>query len=197
MGHVELHSAGLCTQTLTRATAGQSAGGGSVVSQLIADGGKTTPQLFRRAILSSPLWPRHYRYDSAEAEELFDRLAELEGCSGDGDPLECLKQAPVQRILDANVAINTLRANTTSSYAWAPVIDAFLPQSLTEAARRGAALSTATPCWPSTTPTREPRSSQAPSRPRTRRASGSKDFCRASTRRRCCESSAGIRRRPA
>jgi carboxylesterase type B len=88
---------------------GQSAGGGSVVSHLIADGGKTRPSLFRRAILSSPFWPRNYRYDSPQAEELFQTLANLTGCGGDVDvdPLECLKQVPVQTILDANQVINS------------------------------------------------------------------------------------------
>lgn len=45
----------------------------------------------------------------------------------------------MQTILDANVVINAMHTNTTSSYTWAPVIDDdLLPLSLSEATRRGA-----------------------------------------------------------
>lgn len=83
---------------------GQSAGGGSVVAQLLANGGNTKPQLFKNAILSSPYWPKFYRYDSPEAEEIYDTLVNLTGCAAPEitDSLKCLKGVDAQKIRDAN-----------------------------------------------------------------------------------------------
>ncbi|KAK3080563.1 hypothetical protein LTS18_000215, partial [Coniosporium uncinatum] len=60
---------------------GQSAGGGSVVAQLIANGGATTPRLFSRALTSSPFWPKTYDYNSPQAELIYSQLVNLTGCA--------------------------------------------------------------------------------------------------------------------
>ena len=50
---------------------GQSAGAGSVVAQVIANGGRTNPPLFSKALTSSPFWPKTYNYDAPEVIQVF------------------------------------------------------------------------------------------------------------------------------
>lgn len=104
---------------------GQSAGGGSVVAQVIANGGNTTPRLFNRALASSPFWPKTYQYDSPQAENIYTQLVNLTGCdySDDNDSLACLKSVDVQAIRNASLVISESHQWTSSSYTWAPVID--------------------------------------------------------------------------
>jgi len=42
---------------------GESAGAGSVLQHVVANGGKTNPPLFRAAITSSPYLPSQYKYN--------------------------------------------------------------------------------------------------------------------------------------
>ncbi|KAI0400332.1 carboxylesterase [Xylaria palmicola] len=90
---------------------GQSAGGGSVIAQTIADHGAAEENWngngngdgdgdgngkgkgkgeergrlpFTRALASSPFWPKTYRVDSPEAQARYDALAALTGCGGGG-----------------------------------------------------------------------------------------------------------------
>lgn len=117
---------------------GQSAGAGSVVAQNIANGGCTNPPLFKKALASSPYWPKTYKYDAPEAEAQYTRLAELTGCGNATDTLKCLKTVDVQAIRTAALDISDDNVYTTSSFTWAPVIDGdFLQTSLTDAVRRG------------------------------------------------------------
>lgn len=117
---------------------GQSAGAGSVVAQLIANGGETSPKLFKRALTNSPFWPKTYRYDSTEAEALYDQMVSLTGCATAADSLQCLKTVDIQTIRDASLNISTLQRFGTSSYNWAPVIDEeFLREPLSIAASKG------------------------------------------------------------
>lgn len=116
---------------------GQSAGAGSVVAQVIAHGGDTQPRLFRKALVSSPFWPKTYRYDAPEAQGIYDTLVNLTDCEG-GDSLRCLKTVDVQRIREAALNISGSDTYGRSSYTWAPVIDGkFLRKRLTEATRMG------------------------------------------------------------
>lgn len=112
---------------------GQSAGGGSVVAQVIAQDGKTSPSLFSKALASSPFWPKTYQYDAPQAQSLYDTLANLTGCSGPKS-LQCLKSVDVQVIRNASLIISASHTYNTSSYSWAPVIDgSFLTQPLSSA----------------------------------------------------------------
>lgn len=114
---------------------GQSAGGGSVLAQALGRGGKQ--KLFRKAMASSPFWPKTYRYNSTEAQALYDELARRTGCAG-ADSLACLKKAEVQTIRDASLAISTSHQYKTSSFTWSPVIDGeFLREPLSEATEKG------------------------------------------------------------
>lgn len=116
---------------------GQSAGAGSVVAQVLANGRHGQPKLFSKALASSPFWPKTYAYDSPEAEAIYNQLANLTGCAESGhdhETLTCLKSVDVQTIRDASLAIDADNTWTTSSYTWAPVIDGeFLVETLTEA----------------------------------------------------------------
>ncbi|KAG9953439.1 carboxylesterase, partial [Aureobasidium melanogenum] len=112
---------------------GQSAGGGSVVAQVIAQNGRISPPLFSKALASSPFWPKTYKYNAPQAQALYDVLANLTGCSGP-DSLQCLKTVDVQTIRDASLIISGSHTDNTSSYTWAPVIDGtFLTQPLSSA----------------------------------------------------------------
>ncbi|KAI3401623.1 hypothetical protein diail_10224 [Diaporthe ilicicola] len=119
---------------------GQSAGGGSVVAQAIARAGaEDRPRLFKRALASSPFWPKTYGYDAPQAQAVYDQFSELAGCgagagAGAGS-LACLKRADLQTLRNASLAVAASHTYNSSSYTWAPVIDgAFLTMSLSEAA---------------------------------------------------------------
>ncbi|KAI1253232.1 hypothetical protein MGN70_005440 [Eutypa lata] len=128
---------------------GQSAGGGSVVAQTIAQHGRLSSSrggrsgnkndtagtpLFRQALASSPFWPKTYRVDDPEVQWQYDTLANLTGCAGGPDSLACLKEADVQAIRDASLVIIDAHKYTTATFGWGPVIDgAFLRTPLSEA----------------------------------------------------------------
>jgi carboxylesterase type B len=119
---------------------GQSAGAGSVVAQVLANGRNGQPKLFSKALASSPFWPKTYDYDAPQAETIFTQLANLTDCTSETDKetLACLKSVDVQKIRDANLIISASNTWTTSSYTWAPVIDGtFLVETLTETLDRG------------------------------------------------------------
>ncbi|OGE52631.1 hypothetical protein PENARI_c009G10437 [Penicillium arizonense] len=116
---------------------GQSAGAGSVVAQVLANGRNRQPKLFSKALASSPFWPKTYDYDAPQAEAIYTQFVNLTGCAGfknDHETISCLKSVDVQTIRDANLVIAASHTWTTSSYTWAPVIDGtFLTETLTEA----------------------------------------------------------------
>jgi carboxylesterase type B len=117
---------------------GQSAGGGSVVAQNIANAGRTTPPLFQKALASSPYWPKTYDYNSKEAEAIYERFVSLTGCGDAEDSVECIKNIDIQRIRDAALTMSNDHIYNTSSFTWAPVVDRdFIQTTLTEAIKRG------------------------------------------------------------
>ncbi|KAL4968662.1 putative carboxylesterase [Aspergillus stella-maris] len=144
---------------------GQSAGGGSVGAQVLANGRDGKEKLFQKALASSPFWPKTYRYDDPEAEGVYERLVDLTGCNDnihnntnpnkkanvnrDRDApwrkktLSCLKQVSAQTIRDASLLISGENKWTTSSYTWAPVIDgSFLQMTLSDAVSRPGTIKT-------------------------------------------------------
>ncbi|KAE8335864.1 hypothetical protein BDV24DRAFT_168864 [Aspergillus arachidicola] len=113
---------------------GQSAGGGSVVAQVLANGRGKQPKLFSKALASSPFWPKTYAYNAPEAEAIYEHLTNLTGCANATETLACLKAVDVQTIRDANLIISESQKYTTSTFTWGPVIDGeFLFDTLTEA----------------------------------------------------------------
>lgn len=116
---------------------GQSAGGGSVVAQNIATG-NNGKGLFKKALASSPYWPKTYRYDSPEAENLFNKVVQAVGCKGNSDEVACIKSVDVQKLRDISLTLSSSHTYNTSSYTWSPVIDdSFLTSPLTEVISKG------------------------------------------------------------
>ncbi|RMZ72124.1 carboxylesterase [Pyrenophora seminiperda CCB06] len=109
---------------------GQSAGGGSVVAQAIATGNRGKG-LFRKALASSPFWPKTWRYDSAWAEKLYQATLRDVGCSNATDEIACLKEVDVQKLRESALKMSTSQQYTTASFTYGPVIDTeFLTESL-------------------------------------------------------------------
>ncbi|KAG8705770.1 hypothetical protein FRC09_002763 [Ceratobasidium sp. 395] len=69
---------------------GESAGAGAVLMQVVANGGRTKPQLFKRAIASSTYVPPTYRYDDPQAEGQYSLFVNN---TGSNDTLGCLRSA--------------------------------------------------------------------------------------------------------
>jgi carboxylesterase type B len=116
---------------------GQSAGGGSVVAQTIAQGNKGK-MLFSKAMASSPFWPKTYRYDSPENEELYEAVLKGSGCDTASDEIACLKNVDVQTLRDVNLPLTTSHQYTTSTFTWGPVIDdVFLSSPLSDVVQSG------------------------------------------------------------
>ncbi|KAJ7051999.1 Alpha/Beta hydrolase protein [Mycena amicta] len=107
---------------------GESAGGGSVLQHVIANGGKTTPQLFRRAIASSSFVVTQSAYDERVPQLVYDAVVEQTNCTSSDETgtLACLRNAPVDLLQAANININ---ANTfVGTFNFAPVVDGELIQ---------------------------------------------------------------------
>ncbi|KAF4910844.1 Carboxylesterase patB [Colletotrichum fructicola] len=109
---------------------GQSAGGGSVIAQIIAK--QERPSLFHKAAASSPCWPKVYRWNSTQAQGMYDELASLAGCIGPNS-LGCLRNISARALQNASFAVQNQNLYTTSTYNWGPVLDdSFLPKSLSQ-----------------------------------------------------------------
>ncbi|KAH9219016.1 putative carboxylesterase [Leptodontidium sp. 2 PMI_412] len=115
---------------------GQSAGAGSVIAQVLANG-NSSPRLFSKAVASSPFWSKTYKYDSIESQTVYDTFANLSGCAGP-ESLKCLKTADLQVLRTAALQIAGSNEFTTSSFTWGPVIDGkFLKKPLSELTKKG------------------------------------------------------------
>ncbi|TFK27828.1 alpha/beta-hydrolase [Coprinopsis marcescibilis] len=103
---------------------GQSAGGGSVLQQLIANGGKTSPPLFSNAILSSMFLPAQHRFDHHIFESQFSKVLELTGCAKTkGDPTACLRKAEASVLQSANTRMADEAVWTYGEFSFVPVVD--------------------------------------------------------------------------
>ncbi|KAI4601494.1 hypothetical protein KJ359_011623 [Pestalotiopsis sp. 9143b] len=111
---------------------GQSAGGGSVLAQVISR--PERPRSFRRALASSPFWPKTYANEAPEAQARYDALANLTGCAGAaGGSLACLKAVGVDVVRNASYAMVSGDLYGPTSYPWGPIIDGqFLARPLSE-----------------------------------------------------------------
>ncbi|KAJ7703523.1 Alpha/Beta hydrolase protein [Mycena rosella] len=85
---------------------GESAGAGSVLQHVVANGGRTTPQLFRGAITSSLFVPSQYNYDDRIPELVYSEVVAQSNCTGAADSIACLRAADVDALENANVNIN-------------------------------------------------------------------------------------------
>ncbi|GAB1315730.1 Esterase and lipase [Madurella fahalii] len=96
---------------------GESAGAGSIMHHLVAEGGRLDP-LFSRAILQSPafqpIWDR-----AGAVEDTFQKFAALAGCKGKG--LDCLRAADPSTLVRANSALSQVQI--PGSFAVGPTPD--------------------------------------------------------------------------
>ncbi|KAF7327340.1 Carboxylic ester hydrolase [Mycena kentingensis (nom. inval.)] len=115
---------------------GESAGAGSVLQQVIANGGNTQPSLFRAAITSSTFLPSQYKYKDRIPELLFSQVVAEVGCSSAVDTMACLRAVDANTLETANRAIN--RAGFFGTFLLVPVVDGtFIRQRATQALAQG------------------------------------------------------------
>lgn len=116
---------------------GQSAGGGSVIAQTIATGNRGK-RLFKKAMSSSPFWPKTPRYDAPESEWVYQQTLKDVGCANAPDEIACLKTADLQALRDSALRLSTSQQYKTSAFTFGPVIDdKFLTQSYSSIIRSG------------------------------------------------------------
>ncbi|KAK0205335.1 Alpha/Beta hydrolase protein [Desarmillaria ectypa] len=100
---------------------GQSAGAGSTMFQVMANGGENEG-LFHAAMGDSPSMNYMPLYNDSYPEELFSQFASLAGCGGLGsDTLKCLRAANSSVLTVAGNATIDQRASTL--YPFAPIVD--------------------------------------------------------------------------
>jgi len=85
---------------------GESAGAGSVLQHVVANGGRTEPQLFRGAITSSTFLPSQYQFNDPIPELLFSEVVAQTNCTSATDAMACLRAVDATTLETANTNIN-------------------------------------------------------------------------------------------
>lgn len=83
---------------------GQSAGSGSILYHLLAEGG-TLPPLFNKAFFQSPGFDPNVNV--ATVEENFHNFTEAAGCGNATDALQCLRAADSSALQKGNLVVST------------------------------------------------------------------------------------------
>ncbi|TRM63328.1 Alpha/Beta hydrolase protein [Schizophyllum amplum] len=99
---------------------GQSAGGGSVLHHIIANGGNTNPPLFKKAMLSSLFVPPEYSFDDEIPETIYSVILAQAGC----ESLDCLREVDFETLRAINYNITT--GAFFGTFIMAPVVDGTL-----------------------------------------------------------------------
>ncbi|KAF7327296.1 COesterase domain-containing protein [Mycena kentingensis (nom. inval.)] len=111
---------------------GESAGAGSVLQHLVANNGRTEPQLFRGAITSSTFLPSQYHYNDPIPEFLFSEVLNRTSCSN----IACLRAAPVDSLQAINMDLNL--KGFFGTFVFVPVVDGdFITQPIIAALKEG------------------------------------------------------------
>ncbi|KAF8214334.1 alpha beta-hydrolase [Mycena galopus ATCC 62051] len=100
---------------------GGSAGAGSVLQHVVANGGRTEPPLFRGAITSSTFIPSQYQFNHPIPELLFSEVVAQTNCTSAPDAMACLRAADATTLETANNNINT--DGFFGTYTFVPVVD--------------------------------------------------------------------------
>lgn len=106
---------------------GESAGGGSVMSQMLANGGDTvsalnlSAPLFEAIIGSSVFLPPQLAYNDPFAENGYTAMVDATGCSGSNDSFSCLTSVDELTFANASNAISA--AAYFGYWDWVPVVD--------------------------------------------------------------------------
>ncbi|KAA1475665.1 alpha/beta-hydrolase [Dentipellis sp. KUC8613] len=100
---------------------GESAGAGSVLQHIVANGGNTEPPLFRAGVANSPFLPFQFNFDDATPEALYSEVVSQANCTSSSDTLACLRavNATDLAVIDAAIA----NANFLGVYTFTPVVD--------------------------------------------------------------------------
>ncbi|KAH8898599.1 alpha/beta-hydrolase [Thozetella sp. PMI_491] len=111
--------------------AGESAGGGSVMLQTMANGGKDGTKYFKRAIADSPYLPTQPKYSDYYPETYYKKFAELANCSNlagtrYSSTFECLSNANTYTLQNAS-ALTSFSARW-GQWAFIPVTDGVFVQ---------------------------------------------------------------------
>ncbi|KAF5353757.1 hypothetical protein D9757_012936, partial [Collybiopsis confluens] len=115
---------------------GESAGAGSVLQHVVANGGKTSPQLFRGAITSSTFLPSQYHYNDNVPESLYSEVVEQANCTAASDTLSCLRSVDPNTLETINNNINL--AGFFGTFVFVPVVDGtFITQRPTLSFKQG------------------------------------------------------------
>lgn len=96
---------------------GISAGAGSILHHLTAEGGKKDP-IFRRAIIQSPGYAT-VQDRAGDVENKFHRIAEMLECKGKG--LDCMRAVSEVQLRNVSEALNSAFAPGKSG--WDPIVD--------------------------------------------------------------------------
>ncbi|TFK35569.1 Alpha/Beta hydrolase protein [Crucibulum laeve] len=117
---------------------GESAGAGSVLQHIVANGGRTEPPLFRGAISSSLYFPPQYQFNDPILEAnnsirnaLFSEVSSQTGCASASDTMTCLRAVNPAVLQNTNVNITSNAFFGT--FIFVPVVDGtFITQRPTE-----------------------------------------------------------------
>ncbi|KAI0973891.1 carboxylesterase [Xylaria arbuscula] len=109
----------------TRVTiSGESAGGGSVMLQTMANGGREGGALFQGVIASSPYLPTQWDFDDAWPTLSYQSFAEEAGCSDAEVVFECLQSVDTVVLQNASAKVST--SVNYGQWAFIPVTDGTL-----------------------------------------------------------------------
>ncbi|KAG2068865.1 alpha/beta-hydrolase [Suillus decipiens] len=115
---------------------GESAGAGSVLQHIVANGGNTQPPLFRNAMTSSTSLRSQYNYNDRIPKILYNEVVNGTNCTSSSDTLSCLRAADVNTLQALNYNINV--NGFYGTYTFAPVVDGtFILERPTVTIRKG------------------------------------------------------------
>ncbi|KAJ3934689.1 MAG: Alpha/Beta hydrolase protein [Lentinula lateritia] len=112
------------------------AGAGSVLQHIVAQDGRTSPQLFRGAITSSTFLPSQYMFNDYVPELLYSEVVSQAQCTTANDSLACLRTVDAATLGTINSDINA--GGFFGTFLFVPVVDGtFITKRPTEVLKQG------------------------------------------------------------
>ncbi|KAG8212820.1 Alpha/Beta hydrolase protein [Butyriboletus roseoflavus] len=100
---------------------GESAGAGSVLQHIVANGGNTQPPLFNAAITSSTFLPSQYYYNDRVPQLVYDEIAAMTGCTSNADTFTCLQSVKAETLQTVNYDV--AGSGFYGTFVFVPVVD--------------------------------------------------------------------------
>ena len=105
---------------------GESAGGGSVMTLVLAHGGQAPEKLFNNAIAASPYLPKQFSFNDGITNQAYVAFAEACGCGSNqdadnGSVLDCLRNTDSNTLQAANY--NVTQTSDYGTWKFLPVTD--------------------------------------------------------------------------